>query len=200
MVKVKICGLSRPCDIEAVNTEKPDYIGFVFAKSRRKVTPAQAVALKTLLSPDITSVGVFVDEAIERILSLVRENIIDIIQLHGSEDETYIQKLKRSTDKPVVKAIGVYSKGDVQKWATTAADYLLLDHKGGGTGQNFDWDMIGEIDKPYFLAGGLRPENIVKAIGQAAPYAVDVSSGVETGGIKDPKKITAFIRRVRDGY
>jgi len=200
MTKVKICGLLRPCDIEAVNTEKPDYIGFVFAESRRKVTLTQAAELKKLLSPDIIPVGVFVNEPIENILSLVSEGIIDVIQLHGLEGETYMQKLKLLTDKLVIKAIAVQSKGDVQKWSGSAADYLLLDHKGGGTGQSFDWDMIGEVDKPYFLAGGLRLENITEAIRKTTPYAVDVSSGVENEGFKDPAKIKEFIRRVRDGY
>lgn len=198
MIKVKICGLFRPCDIEAVNAEKPDYIGFVFAESRRKVTLIQAVELKKLLLPDITTVGVFVDEAVENIFLLVCEGVIDIIQLHGTEDEAYIQKLKQLTGKPVIKAVSVKSKGDVQKWSDTAADYLLLDHKGGGTGQSFDWDMIGEVNKPYFLAGGLRPENISEAIQKTVPYAVDVSSGVETGGVKDLAKIKEFIRRIRD--
>jgi len=200
MVKVKICGLLRPCDIDAVNAEKPDYIGFVFAESRRKVTLTQAAELKNLLLPDIIPVGVFVNEPIENILSLVSEGIIDVIQLHGSESEAYIQKLKLLTAKPVIKAIAVQCKGDVQKWSGSEADYLLLDHKGGGTGQSFNWDMIGEVDKPYFLAGGLNPKNIVEAIGKTTPYAVDVSSGVEAEGLKDPAKIKEFIRRVRDGY
>ena len=200
MTKVKICGLLRPCDIEAVNAEKPDYIGFVFAESRRKVTLTQAAELKKLLLPDIIPVGVFVNEPIENIISLVSEGIIDVIQLHGLESATYIQELKLLTDKPVIKAIAVQSKGDVQKWSGSAADYLLLDHKGGGTGQSFDWDMIGEVDKLYFLAGGLNPKNITEAIRKTAPYAVDVSSGVENEGFKDPAKIKEFIRRVRDGY
>jgi len=198
-MKIKICGLTRPQDIDALNANKPDYIGFVFAESRRKVTPAQAAGLRKLLSPDIIPVGVFVDEAQENILALLRDGIIDVIQLHGSEDEEYIQKLKHLTDKTIIKAISVQNRGDVQKWSGTAADYLLLDHKGGGTGENFNWDLIGEIDKSYFLAGGLNAQNITEAILKTAPFAVDVSSGVETDGVKDPAKIKEFIRRVRNG-
>ncbi|MCL2367265.1 MAG: phosphoribosylanthranilate isomerase [Oscillospiraceae bacterium] len=198
MIKVKICGLSRICDIEAVNCERPDYIGFVFAESRRKVTPEQAATLRVRLLPDIVPVGVFVDETIEHILRLIDEDIIDVVQLHGSEDETYIQNLKRLTNKTVIKAITIQHKGDVQKWEKTAADYLLLDHKGGGTGQRFDWDLIGAVDKPYFLAGGLNLDNITQAMQKRTLYALDVSSGVETHGMKDPIKIKAFIRRARD--
>jgi len=197
MTKIKICGLSRVTDIEAINTLKPDYIGFVFAKSKRRVTATQATSLRKFLSPRITPVGVFVDEAIESIQLLVQDGVIDVIQLHGIEDEEYIQRLKWQTHKPVIKAISVQSKGDVQKWSNSAADYLLLDHKNGGTGQSFDWDIIGKTCKPYFLAGGLTPENISKATLKTTPYAVDVSSGVETDGIKDPIKIHQFIRRAR---
>lgn len=198
MVKVKICGLSRPRDIEVVNIEKPDYIGFVFADSRRKVTPQQALELRSKLSPDIIPVGVFAHEPAENILSMVRNGVIDAIQLHGFEDEEYIHRLKMLTDKPVIKAIAVQNKGDTQKWAATSADYLLLDNKHGGSGQSFDWNLIGEINKPYFLAGGLCPENITEAIKKTKPFAVDTSSGVETNGLKDPVKIKDFIRSVRN--
>jgi len=200
MTKVKICGLSRPCDIDAVNAASPNYIGFVFAESKRKVTLPQAAELRKALSPGIIPVGVFVDESIENILSVVAAGAIDIVQLHGAADEVYIQKLKSLTDKPIIKAIAVQKMGDVQKWSATAADYLLLDHKGGGTGQSFDWDIIGETPKPYFLAGGLGVGNIIEAIQKTTPYAVDVSSGVETENAKDPTKINEFIRRVRHGY
>jgi len=200
MARVKICGLSRSCDIYAVNTVKPDYIGFVFADSRRKVTPAQAANLRKILSPIIVPVGVFVNEPPGNILSIVREGSIDIIQLHGSEDEKYIQGLKMRTDKPIVKAITVQNKGDVQKWSDTAADYLLLDHKGGGTGEKFDWGLIGKSEKPYFLAGGLNPESVADAMQKTAPFAVDVSSGVETDGFKDLEKMREFVRRARDEH
>jgi len=200
MIKVKICGLFRSRDIEAVTAAKPDYIGFVFAESRRKVTPGQALQLRNALHPDIIPVGVFVDEPPRNILSLVNEGVIDIIQLHGLEDEEYIQKLKLLTGRPVIKAISVQNKGDAQKWSKTAADYLLLDHSGGGTGKSFDWDLIGAINKSYFLAGGLGAENVMEAIRKTTPFAVDVSSNVETDGVKDTVKINEFIRRVRDEY
>ena len=199
MVKVKICGLSRMLDIETVNEYKPDYIGFVFAKnSRRRITPRQALELRKRLSPNIIPVGVFVDEPVENILALAHDGTIDFVQLHGSENEEYIKKLKTFTDKLIIKAVAVRDKGDIQKWVETAADYLLLDHKNGGSGEVFDWDIIGQTDKPYFLAGGLSPENITKAINTTTPFAVDVSSGVETDGLKDPLKIKEFIRRVRE--
>ena len=199
MVKVKICGLSRPRDIEIVNVAKPDFIGFVFAESRRRISWRQAQGLRSKLAPDIIPIGVFVDETIENILGLVQNGMIDMIQLHGSEDEAYIQRIKALTDRPIIKAVSVGKKGDVQQWDGASADYLLLDHQGGGTGEKFDWDLIGETNKLYFLAGGLSPENVMAAIRSTAPFAVDASSGVETDGCKDPAKITAFVRMVRYG-
>ena len=197
-VKIKICGLCRPSDIDAVNLEKPEYIGFVFAKSHRQVTPQQALALRGQLRAGIMPVGVFVDEARENIVALVQNGIIDAIQLHGSEDENYIHKLKAVTNVPIIKAVAVQNKGDAQKWAGTAADYLLLDQKSGGTGESFDWDLIGQIERPFFLAGGLNEENITRAIKKLRPFAVDVSSGVVTNRRKDPGKIKEFIRRARN--
>ena len=199
MPKIKVCGLTRLSDIDVVNIEKPDYIGFVFANSRRRVIPQQALELRERLNQGITPVGVFVDETIENIFSLLQAGIIDIVQLHGMEDEEYIRKLKELTDKPIIKAIAVQKAGDVQKWASTSADYLLLDNKGGGTGQAFDWSLIGKTNQRYFLAGGLDIENIGAAIEKTTLYAVDISSGVETEGLKDPLKIKEFIRRVRNG-
>ena len=192
MVKIKICGLSRPCDVEAVNIEKSDYIGFVFAPSRRRITPQQALELRKELCPCIIPVGVFVDEEIENIISLIQNGIIDAVQLHGSEDESYVRKLKTLTHKPIIKAITVQDK------RMTAADYLMLDSKGGGTGHSFDWNLVGTIETPYFLAGGLSPENIEEAINRTNPFAVDVSSGVETDGFKDSVKVKEFIRRARN--
>ena len=199
MIKIKICGLTRQFDIDAVNIEKPDYIGFIFADSRRKVTPQQAMELRGKLAQGIVPVGVFVDETIEQIYSLIQNGVIDAVQLHGAENEEYIGRLKDRTAKPVIKAISVEKAGDVQKWALTVADYLLLDNKDGGTGQAFDWSLIGKTTKPYFLAGGLDTDNVTNAINQTVPYALDVSSGVETDGFKDPGKIKKFIRRVRHG-
>ena len=199
MVRIKICGLSRLCDIYAVNAEKPEYIGFVFAESRRNVTPQRAFDLREKLDPDIIPVGVFVNEEPENIASLAQHGIIDVIQLHGSENEEYIGRLKALTDKPIIRAVAVLNEGDAQKRAGTLADYLLLDGEGGGKGRRFDWDMIGEVNKPFFLAGGLCRENIGPALEKVQPFAVDVSSGVETDGFKDPAKIREFIRMVRNG-
>ena len=197
MVKIKICGLSRLCDIEAANENKPEYIGFVFAESRRRVTPAQASELRAKLSPEIIPVGVFVNETPDNIVTLVRSGIIDVIQLHGDENEDYIKRLKELTDKPVIKAVSVEQAGDVQKWIHTSADYLLLDNKSGGTGKTFNWDLIGEVKKPFFLAGGLNIENISSAIIKTNPFAVDISSGVEINGLKDSEKIISIISIIR---
>ena len=199
MVKVKICGLTRLCDINAVNAAMPDYVGFVFAESRRKVSGRQAAELRERLAKEIIPVGVFVDEDVRHVILMAIGGIIDAIQLHGTENEDYIKRLKEMTGKPVIKAVSVEKAGDVQKWAQTSADYLLLDSKGGGTGRTFDWSLIGQTDKPYFLAGGLYEASIIEAIEQTRPFAVDVSSGVETDGLKDPAKINDFIRRVRHG-
>ena len=196
---IKICGLSRLCDIDAVNDAKPEYIGFVFAESRRKVTPQLALDMRKKLSPDIIPVGVFVDDDPENIVSLAQRSIIDVIQLHGSENGEYIGRLKALTDKPVIKAVAVINEGDAQKWAESPADYLLMDGESGGKGKTFNWDLIGKVEKPFFLAGGLCPKNIGHALEKIKPFAVDVSSGVETDGFKDPAKIREFIRMVRNG-
>ena len=226
MVKVKICGLSRPCDMDAVNAETPDFVGFVFAESRRRVTPQQARELRARLCAGIVPVGVFVDEAPETVASLVREGIIDIVQLHGAEDERYIEVLKSLTDAPVIKAVGVRSADDVQKWMASAADYLLLDNASGGSGETFDWSLVisdqlsvirsepsarhlrreapplindqRSLITHFFLAGGLNADNVTRAIETVKPFAVDASSGVETDGFKDPAKIKEFIRRARN--
>jgi phosphoribosylanthranilate isomerase len=185
----------------AVNRFKPDYIGFVFAESRRKVTPNQAWGLKTALSPGIKTVGVFVNEPLPHILSLLNEGVVDIIQLHGAEDENFILKLKNETDAKIVKAVSVQKKGDAQAWENSAADFLLLDHKGGGTGENFDWDLIGTVAKPFFLAGGLNSENVAQAVKKISPYAVDTSSGAEISpGVKCAEKIKRFIHEGRGAY
>jgi len=211
MVKVKICGLSRPCDIDAVNAETPDFVGFVFAESRRRVTPQQARELRSRLYSGFVPAVVFFVETPETIVSLVRDGIIDIVQLHGSEDELYIETLKFLTDAPVIKAVAVQTADDVKKWATTSADYLLFDNKTGGSGETFDWGVvINQTDQsdqsdptvrqqtqPFFLAGGLNAANITRAIETLKPFAVDASSGVETDGFKDPAKIREFIRRAR---
>lgn len=197
MTKIKFCGLSRTCDIEAVNELKPEYIGFVFAKkSKRFVSPSDAKKLKSLLIPDIKAVGVFVNESPQTVADILNQEIIDIAQLHGSEDESYIQELRRLTEKPVIKAFRIENKDNLQQLENSSADYVLLD-SGAGTGTVFDWDIIKHIKRPYFLAGGLSVDNAENAVNTLHPYAVDVSSGIETDGVKDKFKMAAFAAAVR---
>ncbi|MCL1844531.1 MAG: phosphoribosylanthranilate isomerase [Defluviitaleaceae bacterium] len=254
--KVKICGLTRLADIVAVNAARPDFIGFVFAPSRRQVSHEKAAELRAALAQGICAVGVFVDARIEEIVALVRGGVIDAVQLHGREDEKYILELKKRAKRamgtgemcrgrgvlskpdavarrghvselarsleagcsfhaheknesasvtrrlifsapnsvPIIKAVSVQKAGDAQAWQNSAADFLLLDHKGGGTGEAFDWGLIGEVQKPFFLAGGLTPENVADAIAAVGPFAVDVSSGVEASpGVKCAEKIKRFV-------
>lgn len=197
MTKIKLCGLSRLCDIEAVNELKPEYAGFVFAqKSKRYVTPQKAAELKQLLSPEIQAVGVFVNEAVEKIADLLNRGIIDVTQLHGNENEDYIRQLRLLSDKPIIKAFRIKTESDIIDAEQCSADHILLD-SGAGTGNVFDWQMIQNIQRPYFLAGGLGIHNVENAVRQLSPYAIDVSSGIETDGLKDKTKMAAFIAAVR---
>lgn len=197
MSKIKLCGLSRKCDIEWANALKPEYIGFVFwSKSKRNVPLEKAKELKDLLSPDIKAVGVFVDEPIENVAELLNDNIIDIAQLHGGEDEEYIKKLRMLSGKPIIKAFLLKSDIDAERAEKSTADYILVD-SGTGTGKSFDWELLKNISRPYFLAGGLCCENISQAITALDPYAVDVSSGIETNGCNDKNKMAAFVAAVR---
>lgn len=195
-MKVKICGMFRPVDIEAANLLKPDYIGFVFAKSPRQVSFLQAASLKAGLSPDIQAVGVFVNEEPKHIIALLKQSVIDIAQLHGDEDAAYIQRLREETGKPVWKAIKVTQKADITPHLDSPADLLLLD-SGQGSGKPFDWRHIPDIGRPYLLAGGICPDNIAKALSCTHPYGIDVSSGVETEGVKDFDKMRMVIQSIR---
>lgn len=197
MTKIKLCGLTRPCDIECVNELLPEYIGFVFApKSRRYISPEKAEVLREHLDDRITPVGVFVDEKIEVIADLIKRKIIDIVQLHGNESEQYIEDLRRVIDCPVIKAFRIESEADIVSANNSSADYILLD-SGGGTGKVFDHLLLKDIARPYFLAGGLTPENVETAVKQLKSFAVDVSSSLETDGFKDKIKMTAFVNAVR---
>ena len=197
MTKIKLCGLSRTCDIEVANELNPEYIGFVFApKSKRYVSPEKAVRLKELLCSDIKAVGVFVNESLKTVEALLKSGVIDMAQLHGNEGEEYIRKLRTLTGKPVIKAFRVGSEQDVRAAHASTADYVLLD-LGAGTGTVFDWNLISKMDGPYFLAGGLDAENVREALQELNPFAVDVSSGVETEGIKDKIKMAEFVAAVR---
>lgn len=198
MTKIKLCGLTRPCDIEVANELKPEYIGFVFApKSRRYVTPEKATQLKNQLDSDIKAVGVFVNENVETVAELLNNSIIDIAQLHGTEDASYIARLRKLSDKPIIKAFRIDSEQDIEKAENSCADFVLLDSGNGGTGTVFDWKLLQNIRRQYFLAGGLDNSNIQNAIKTVNPYAVDVSSGLETDGLKDENKMREFVDIVR---
>ena len=197
-MKIKLCGLTRPCDIEAVNELQPDYIGFVFAKkSRRYVSPEKAEELKAMLAPGIQAVGVFVNEEPEQIVSLLEAGIIDVVQLHGQEGEREIRRLRELTDHPLIQAFRIDTEQDVERANASTADYVLLDSGAGGTGTVFDWDLLQAIRRPYFLAGGLDTENLGTVKAKLNPYGIDVSSGIETDGYKDKEKMTAFVAAAR---
>lgn len=197
MTRVKLCGLCRECDIAWANKLRADYIGFVFAaKSKRYISTLQARLLKSLLNPQIKAVGVFVDAEVEDISALLEEGIIDIAQLHGKEDEDYIKRLRKLTDKTIIKAFRMEETSPVKEILHSSADYVLLD-SGAGTGKVFDWQRIKDIKRPYFLAGGLNPENAARAVSMLHPFALDVSSGIESDGVKDERKMEAFVNAVR---
>lgn len=197
MTQIKLCGLRRPEDIEAANRLKPEYIGFVFArKSKRYVDPETALSLKKSLSPSINAVGVFVNEELSVVAGLLSRGIIDMAQLHGSESEEYITELKKATGKPVIRAFKVATPEDVEAAVGSSADHILLD-AGAGDGVTFDWSIVKNVGRPFFLAGGLNPLNVAEAVEAVHPFAVDVSSGIETDGFKDIDKMAAFVKAVR---
>ena len=201
MTRIKLCGLMRPCDIEWANALMPDYIGFVFAKkSKRYVAPERAMVLREGLASGIRVVGVFVNEVPEAVTALLNDGIIDVAQLHGSEDADYIKALRKLTDRPLIKAFRIDSTADLDRARRSPADHILLDHGAGGTGSAFDWALLQGFDRPCFLAGGLDPENVAQAVKALHPFAVDVSSGVETEGVKDISKMTAFVSAVRNTH
>ena len=194
MTRIKLCGLSRIADIEAVNELMPEYVGFVFApKSKRYVSPAHAEKLRSILRPEISAVGVFVDEKPENIYALTSAGIIDIVQLHGQEDDKYITHIRKLTGKIIIKA---FTSGHIDEAEHSTADYILLD-SGAGSGAVFDWAGVKGIKRSYFLAGGLTADNVRRAIDELSPFAVDVSSGIETDGMKDREKMSAFVSAVR---
>lgn len=199
MSKIKICGLFRERDIDFVNEAEPDYIGFVFAKSRRQVSEPEAFRLRKKLKDGIIPVGVFVNAPIEHIASLYRNQVIALAQLHGGEDEAYISALKALCPIPVIKVFSIESARIGSKgWGPSGADYLLFDSGSGGSGKPFDWSLIDPsgMQSRWFLAGGLNTDNIADALA-LNPYGVDVSSGVETDGVKDRNKIIPLVQLVR---
>jgi phosphoribosylanthranilate isomerase len=200
-MKIKICGLFREGDIDYANEAMPDYGGFVFAPSRRQLTVTQAAALRVRLREGITPVGVFVDAPVESIAALYNEGTIALAQLHGHEDAAYIAALKRLCPAPLIKAVRI-TAGDNAQHALSmdAVDFFLFDNGAGGTGQAFDWGILSDLTaclrKPYFLAGGLNGDNLAAALA-LKPFAVDVSSGAETNGVKDRCKMLSLVQQVR---
>ena len=208
--KVKMCGISKVETIPAIVDAKPDYIGLVFAPSKRQVTVEQAKILVEELhkqyavrynSETIKIVGVFVNETVENLLKIAEEVKLDVIQLHGDEDESFIQILKEQSNVEVWKAVQVRSAADAEKWIDSSADMLLFDayHKDerGGTGEVFDWSSLDEFERPFMLAGGIDSTNVARAIRTVRPYGIDISSGIETEGVKDDEKMKAFTNIVR---
>ena len=193
--KIKICGLRRREDILAVNEAKPDYCGFIveFPRSFRSVTADQVRGLVKELAPEIQPVGVFVNAPLELVRTLLDDGTLALAQLHGQEDESYIRELKTYTDKLIIKAFSIKTTEDIEKALQSPADYILLDQGGGGTGKTFDWSLIPEIQRPFFLAGGIGAANLEQAIREIHPYAVDLSSSVETEKWKDPEKIRQVV-------
>ena len=197
MTKMKFCGLTGESDIDVANELRPEYVGFVFApKSKRYVTPERAAELKRRLAAGIKAVGVFVNDTPCHVADLLETGVIDIAQLHGSEDEEYIGHLRQLTGKPIIRAYRIKTAEDIAEAEKCTADHVLLD-SGAGTGEVFDWKLIKNMKRPYFLAGGLSPDNVENAVEQLSPYAVDVSSGIETDGVKDKAKMAAFAAAVR---
>ena len=197
MTNIKICGLRRIEDINYVNELLPEYVGFVFAKkSKRYVTPEQAAELSAALDSRICPVGVFVNETIENITALVKKGVIRIAQLHGSESDDFAAELKNN-GIDVIRAFRIQSAEDMDKAVSSPADMILLD-SGMGSGVTFDHSLIRNVSRPYFLAGGLDPKNVKQAIEALHPFAVDVSSGIETNGVKDCNKMMEFAYAVRN--
>ena len=198
--RIKICGLTRPEDIQAVNEAKPDFCGFIveFPKSRRNVTVDQLRKLREKLDENILPAGVFVNAPVELPAQLLNEGTIALAQLHGQEDEEYITRLKGMTDQLLIKAFSIKTEEDVEQALRSGADYILLDQGAGGTGETFDWNLVPSIKRPWFLAGGLGCDNLESAIHLLHPWAVDLSSSVETDGHKDPDKILKAVHAVRN--
>lgn len=197
MTKIKFCGLRSVEAVKAANELKADFAGFILSeKFWRCVSLEKLRELRSLLSPEIKAVGVFVNEPYERVLSVLKSGDIDIAQLHGDEDDGYILRLKRETGKPIIKAFKITSEKDAERASRSQADLMLLD-SGTGTGERFDWSLISKLERRFILAGGLDPENVAEAVRNCRPYAVDVSSGIETNRVKDPEKMKKFVQEVR---
>ena len=199
MTRIKICGLSRPCDVAFVNEARPDWCGFIidFPRSHRSVTPREALALRRQLAPGIVPVGVTVDQPVEAVAALLRSGAVDVAQLHGTEGESYLAALRTlAPGHPLWKAFTLRTPDDLSAALASGADMILLD-SGKGTGQTFDWSLLRGVARPFLLAGGLTPENIPRAVRAVHPWGVDLSSGVETDRRKDRDKILAAVAAAR---
>lgn len=205
-MKIKICGIRRREDVMYLNETLPDFTGFVFADTRRKVTPEQAADLRKLLDRNIQAFGVFVNAPVDFVAELARDGVIDVIQLHGDETEEYITCLRKKTNVPIVKAVRTKDKNSIRDADRLSCDYLLIDtyskKQYGGTGKTFYWEIIPEdLNHPYLLAGGLNEENVCEAVRtvrcRGNCLGVDVSGGVETDGYKDRDKIKRIVELVR---
>ena len=197
MTKIKFCGLKTLDDIFCANELCPEYVGFVFApKSKRCVAPAQAQKLRAALSKKILAVGVFVNENLSTVAELLNSGIIDAAQLHGGETDDYINNLRGVTNKIIIQAFQIKTTDDITAAEKSLADFILID-AGAGEGRTFDWNLVKNLRREYFLAGGLNPLNVGDAINTLNPFAVDVSSGIETDGKKDFKKMATFAEVVR---
>ncbi len=197
--RIKICGLQTEEDIAMVNELKPDFIGFIvnFPKSHRSKTEQEVKILRQKLDSSIKAVGVFVNEPEETVIRMLKEGIIDVAQLHGDEPEDMICRIQRNTNQPIIKAFCLKEKKDLEAAIKSPADYILLD-QGKGEGKTFDWSLIEEeIKRPWFLAGGLGPDNLEDAIARLQPWGVDLSSSVETEKKKDRDKVKKVIEIVR---
>lgn len=197
--KIKICGLKRPEDIEYVNEFKPEYVGFVFfPPSSRYVDVKTACELSAKLDKDIIPVGVFLDNTLEEILEVAESNAVSMLQFHGVTAPEIVSRIKKDklTALPLIEAFSIKTHDDVERAVKSEADYILLDNGAGGTGSAFDWNLLGNVDRDFFIAGGLNAQNVAEVL-KLNPYAVDTSSGVETQKIKDRSKIGDFINRVR---
>ena len=198
---IKICGLKRPEDIQSVNLAKPDFCGFIveFPRSSRCVSRELLAELTAQLDPEIIPVGVFVNAPAELPAELAESGVIRAIQLHGQEDEDYIRRLRKliGGDIPVIQAFSVQTVEDLQRAEESSADYVLLDQGSGGTGKTFDWSLAEGFTRPFLLAGGLSTDNLAEAIERLSPWAVDLSSSLEIGGLKDREKIIEAVNIVR---
>ena len=199
MTRIKICGLSRPCDVAFVNQARPDWCGFIidFPRIHRSVSPRQALALRRQLAPGIVPVGVTVNQPVEAVSKLLKSGVVDVAQLHGTEDESYLAALRAlAPGHPLWKAFTLRTPNDLTAALASSADMILLD-SGKGTGQTFDWSLLRGVARPFLLAGGLTPENIPRAVRAVHPWGVDLSSGVETDRRKDRDKILAAVAAAR---